>query len=153
GLGAVTVGDVAREMKARPLIRSEVAGRVMATTKEMLTLESQLVEFAQNGRGKHRPLGDSKRRFSRDWLNDGQKDVLRKTLASRDTISLIRGIAGSGKTTLLQELREAMAEAQKPIVAIAQSVKASREVLREKAGFAEANTVALFLTDEKMQQS
>ena len=45
------------------------------------------------------------------------------------------------------------AEAKKLVVAIAQSVKASREVLREKAGFADADTVARFLKDEEMQQS
>jgi ATP-dependent exoDNAse (exonuclease V) alpha subunit len=32
-------------------------------------------------------------------------------------------------------------------------VKASREVLREKAGFADADTVAMFLTNRKMQES
>ena len=35
------------------------------------------------------------------------------------------------------------------MVALAQSVKASREVLREEAGFANADTVARFLKDER----
>ena len=55
---------------------------------------------------------------------------------------IIRGVAGTGKTTLEQEIGEALAEAGKPVVALAQSVKASREVLREEAGFADADTVA-----------
>src|SRR5258708_6236378 len=42
GIGAVTVEGVTQEMRDRPLIRSDVAGRRMATTKEMLTLESKL---------------------------------------------------------------------------------------------------------------
>ena len=51
GLGTVTVEDVAREVAMRPLIRSEVEGRAMATTQEMLKLESRLIEFARKGRG------------------------------------------------------------------------------------------------------
>ena len=66
---------------------------------------------------------------------------------------IIRGVAGTGKTTLEQEIGEALAEAGRPVVALAQSVKASREVLREKAGFAKADTVAMFLKDEEMQES
>ena len=63
-------------------------------------------------------------------------------LGSRDRVMIIRGVAGTGKTTLEQEIGEALAEAGRPVVALAQSVKASREVLREEAGFAEADTVA-----------
>ena len=73
GLGAVTVEGVTREMQERPLIRSEVDGRKMATTKEMLALESRLIDFARQGRGRCRPLGDPDRPCSRDWFNEGQK--------------------------------------------------------------------------------
>jgi len=44
-----------------------------------------------------------------------------------------------------------LSEAGKPVVAIAQSVKASREVLRQEAGFESADTVAMFLKDKQMQ--
>ena len=74
-------------------------------------------------------------------------------LGSRDLVMIIRGVAGTGKTTLEQEIGEALAEAGKPVVALAQSVKASREVLREEAGFANADTVPRFLKDEQMQKS
>ena len=73
GLGAVTVEGVTREVQDRPLIRSEVDGRKMATTKEMLALESRLIDFARQGRGRCRPLGDPDRPCSRDWFNEGQK--------------------------------------------------------------------------------
>ena len=136
GLGAVTVEDVTREVQERPLIRSEVEGRKMATTKEMLALESRLIDFARKGRGRCRPLGDPDRPCSRDWFNEGQKAAVRHVLGSRDRVMIIRGVAGTGKTTLEQEIGEALAEAGKPVVALAQSVKASREVLREEAGFA-----------------
>jgi conjugative relaxase-like TrwC/TraI family protein len=153
GIGAVTVENVTREVAKRPLIRSDVAGRPMATTKEMLALESKLVAFARDGRGRCRPLGDPDRPCSREWFNDGQKNAVRHVLGSRDRVMIIRGVAGTGKTTLEQEIGEALAEAGKPVVALAQSVKASREVLRQEAGFAHADTIARFLKDKDMQES
>jgi conjugative relaxase-like TrwC/TraI family protein len=153
GIGAVTVESVTREMQNRPLIRSEFDGRKMATTKEMLALESKLIDFASKGRGRCRPLGDPTRPCSRTWFNEGQKAAVRHALGSRDRVMIIRGVAGTGKTTLEQEIGEALAEAGKPVVALAQSVKASREVLREEAGFGNADTVAQFLKDQKMQES
>ena len=153
GIGCVTVEGVTREMGQRPLIRSEAAGRKMATTQEMLALETRLVDFARQGRGRFRPLGDPERPCSREWFNDGQKSAIRHVLGSRDRVMIIRGVAGTGKTTLEQEIGEALAEAGLPVVALAQSVKASREVLREEAGFANADTVARFLKDQEMQES
>ena len=153
GLGSVTVKDAAAELRGRPLIRSDVEGRPMATTKEMLTLETRLVDFAKNSRGRCRPLGDPDRPCSRSWFNEGQKAAVRHVLGSRDRVMIIRGVAGTGKTTLEQEIGEALAEAGRPVVALAQSVKASREVLRQEAGFANADTVARFLKDEQMQDA
>jgi conjugative relaxase-like TrwC/TraI family protein len=153
GIGSVTVEDVKREVRERPLIRRDVAGRKMATTKEMLALESRLIDFARQGRGRCRPLGDPQRPCSRTWFNDGQKAAVRHVLGSRDRVMIIRGVAGTGKTTLEQEIGEALAESGRPVVAMAQSVKASRDVLREEAGFANADTVARFLKDTEMQES
>ena len=153
GLGTVTVEDVSREMGQRPLIRSDALGRKMATTKEMLALESKVIDFARQGRGRFRPLGNPDRKCSRDWFNDGQKAAVRHVLSSRDRVMIIRGVAGTGKTTLEQEIGEALVESGRPVVAIAQSLTASRGVLREEAGFSNADTVARFLKDEKMQES
>lgn len=151
GLGTVTVEGVAREAEERPLIRKEVEGRRMISTKEMLALESQMIDFARQWRGRCRPLGDPERPCSRDWFNEGQKAAVRHVLGSRDRVMILRGVAGTGKTTLEQEIGEALAQAGKPVVAIAQSVKASREVLRQEAGFENADTVARFLKDTGMQ--
>ena len=153
GLGSVTVEETSRELRDRPLIRSDVAGRTMATTKEMLSLETKLVEFSKNGRGRCRPLGDPERACSRTWFNAGQKAAVAHVLGSRDRVMIIRGVAGTGKTTLEQEIGEALAEVGRPVVAVAQSVKASRDVLRNEAGFENADTVARFLKDQEMQQS
>jgi conjugative relaxase-like TrwC/TraI family protein len=153
GLGTVTVEAIAKELSNRKLVRSVIDGRDMATTREMLGMEAGLIEFARKSRGQCRPLGDPKRPCSRTWFNEGQKAAVAHVLGSRDRVMLIRGAAGTGKTTLEQEIGEALAERGKPVVALAQSVKASREVLRNEAGFANADTVARFLKDQDMQQS
>jgi conjugative relaxase-like TrwC/TraI family protein len=153
GIGAVTVEDVAREMRERPLIRSQVDGRDMATTEEMRAMESRLIAYAEQGRGRCRPINLQERPCSREEFNEGQKAAVRYVLRSRDRVMIIRGGAGTGKTTLEQEIGEALAEAGKPVVALAQSVVASREVLRSQAGFANADTVARFLKDQGMQES
>ena len=153
GIGSVTVEGVKEEMDKRPLIRNEVAGRKMATTQEMVALEGKIIDFARRGRGRCLPLGDPERPCSRAWFNEEQKAAVRHVLGSRDKVTIVRGAAGTGKTTLEQEIGKALAEAGKKVVALAQSVKASREVLRNEAGFADADTVSMFLKDQKMQQA
>ena len=111
GLGMVTVEATSRELRNRPLIRSDILGRWMTTTQEMLSLENKIVEFARNGRGRCRPLGDPNRPCSRDWFNEGQKKAVAHVLGSRDRVMIIRGVAGTGKTTLEQEIGQALAEA------------------------------------------
>ena len=111
GLGTVTVDRTAGELGKRPLIRSQIEGRPMATTEEMLALEKRLVQYARRSRGRWRPLRDPKRPCSRTWFNEGQKAAVRHVLASRDGVIIFRGVAGAGKTTLEQEIGEALAEA------------------------------------------
>jgi conjugative relaxase-like TrwC/TraI family protein len=152
GIGAVTVEDVTQEVRERPLIRSEVAGRSMVTTKEMLGLEKRLVDYARQGRGRCIPLDDTNRPITREPFNDGQKAAVRHVLGSRDRVTIIRGPAGTGKTTLEDEIRISLQEAAVPVVALAQSTGAV-DALRSESGFADAATIARFLTDKKMQQS
>jgi len=152
GLGAVTVEGVQRELAGRCLIRGEKDGRAIASTEAILAEERRVIAFAREGRGRFRPLGDSDRPFTREWLNADQKAAVRHVLGSRDRVTLIRGAAGTGKTTLEQELGEALAETGKGCVAIAPSAAAGRSVLREEAGFANADTVARFLRDERLRE-
>ena len=89
--------------------------------------------------------------MQRDWLNDGQRQAVRHILSSRDRVILLRGAAGTGKTTLMQEAVEAIGEGGHQVVVLAPSAGASRDVLRG-AGFKDADTVAMFLKSEAMQQ-
>jgi ATP-dependent exoDNAse (exonuclease V) alpha subunit len=119
----------------------------------VLADETALVDFARKGRGRFRPLGNPDHSFTRAWLNEGQKRAVRHVLDSRDRVTIIRGAAGTGKTTLEQEIGEALAKAGRNVVALAPTAEASRGVLREEAGFADANTVAHFLKNEKLQEA
>ena len=152
GIGAVTVEGVTSEMQSRPLIRNDVGGRRMATTKLMRDMERQLIDFAREGRGRCRPMGDPERPCSRTEFTEGQRGAVAHVLGSRGRVTVIRGGAGTGKTSLEQELGEALAEIGKPVVAMAQSTKA-RDALRVEAGFEGAETVAMFLKDQKMQEA
>lgn len=151
GVGAVSVEQVQRELANRPLIVRELQGRRLATTREVLNEESCMLAFARSGRGRHERLGNPQRPFRRDWLNAGQRAAVRHVLSSRDRVIMVRGAAGTGKTSMMQEAVEAIGEGGKDVVVLAPSAQASRDVLR-KEGFAEADTVARFLVDEKLQE-
>jgi conjugative relaxase-like TrwC/TraI family protein len=154
GLGTVTVESTASQLNQRPLIRmSSEDGRIMTTTPELVDLERRMIDFARSGRGRFRPLGNPERVMRREWLNPAQQAAVRHVLASRDRVTMIRGVAGTGKTSLEQELGEALQEEGLSVVALAPSIKASRGVLREQAGFADAETVARFLKDEALQET
>ena len=151
GLGSVTVEGVRREYARRPLLVEERDGGRVVTTPEVLAEEDRLVAFAREGRGTRQPLGVAGRPLRRDWLNEGQRQAVRHILSSRDRVILLRGAAGTGKTTLMQEAVEAIGEGGRHVVVLAPSAGASRDVLRG-GGFKDADTVAMFLKSEAMQQ-
>ncbi len=126
-------------------------GRRMATTRVVLREEIKLVDFARKGRGRCAAFVSEPHVFKRDWLSDEQKNAVRHLLASRDSVTLLRGAAGVGKTTLLQEVVEAIEATGTKVFAFAPSADASRGVLRGD-GFTEADTVARLLVDQKLQQ-
>ncbi len=151
GLGAVTVEGVQQEYARLPLLVEEREGRRLVTTRRILEEEDRIAAFAREGRGTCRPLGDPDRPIRRDWLNAGQRQAVKHILSSRDRVILVRGAAGTGKTTLMQEAVEGIEEGGHCVVVLAPSAAASRDVLRGE-GFTEADTVALFLKSEPLQQ-
>jgi len=78
--------------------------------------------------------------------------AIRHILESQDRLMLVRGVAGSGKTTLIRECVRVIEGEGKTVLLLAPSAEASRGVLR-KEGFANADTVARFLLDERLQES
>lgn len=152
-VGKADVESVMEAFDRSHFVKAERRGQRWVTTREVLAEEKAMIDFARRGRGTCVPLGGrqaSLRPFHRDRLNDGQRKAVRHVLESPDRVILIRGAAGVGKTTMMQEAAEAIAENGHRLFAFAPSADASRSVLRE-AGFANAETVARLLKDEKLQ--
>jgi conjugative relaxase-like TrwC/TraI family protein len=151
GIGVATVEEVERALAGQNILVGEREGRRFATTREVLTEEQRMLDFARDGRGACKPLGHGKHVFSREWLNADQRRAVEHVLESRDRVTLIRGVAGTGKTTMMEEAVEAIKAGGHRVLTFAPSADASRGVLRE-AGFADAETVARLLKDEKLQE-
>lgn len=123
--------------------------RTLCTTKEVLTEEQHMVELARAGQGRMLPLYEQVPEIA---LREQQRRAIEHLLTTRDRVSIIRGVAGAGKTTLMKEAVEKIEQAGKTVTAVAPSAQASHGVLKEE-GFAEATTVAHFLTDKDMQEA
>lgn len=149
-IGASSPESVARTLGGQRLVTAERDGRRLVTTKEVLAEERGMIDFARGGRGACRPLSAAAHQFKREWLNAEQRRAVEHVLHSRDRVVLIRGAAGTGKTSLMQEAVEAIESTGKRVFTFAPSADASRGVLREE-GFADAETVARLLKDERMQ--
>ncbi len=149
-VGKATVEQVLQQVDRSGLIVGDRDGRRMATTREVLGEELRMVDFARKGRGTCRPFAPQEHQFSRDWLNDAQKNAVQHILGSRDRVMLVRGVAGVGKTTLMKETVEAIEGTGLKVLAFAPSAAASRGVLRTE-GF-EADTVARLLVDTTLQE-
>ena len=151
GLGSAFIPEVKAEFARRKPIVREVDGRRLVTTRDILAEEKAIVRFVRQGRGKARPLVGFDRAIARDWLTDEQKQAVLHLWRCPDRVMAIRGAAGVGKTTLLKEAVEGIAASGRPVLALAPSADASRDVLRRE-GFEGADTVARFLVDAKMRE-
>jgi conjugative relaxase-like TrwC/TraI family protein len=149
--GAAAPESVARVLSEQDLVSGEVDGERQVTTKDVLTEECRMLDFARSGRGACAQLGAAPHAFVREWLNDGQRRAVSHLLTSRDRVMLIRGGAGTGKTSMMQEAVEAIEEGGHKVFTFAPSAEASRGVLRE-AGFTGADTVARLLVDDRLQE-
>lgn len=126
----------------------EGTSRQLMTTREVLSAEKQMIDFARNGRGTRKAISTKDHEFDRSWLNDEQKDAVNHVLQSRDTVMAITGGAGTGKSSLMQEAVDAVRENGKQVFTFAPSTGA-KEVLEEK-GFENANTVEHLIRNTKL---
>jgi conjugative relaxase-like TrwC/TraI family protein len=154
GIGEVTPEGVRAEVNKLGLLKREEDGKVLVTSREVLGEERKMLEFAVNGKGACRPIAAAMDgwpgELAASRLSDEQRAAVTHVLTSPDRVMILRGVAGSGKTTLTQEAVRHMEAAGKHVVMLAPSAQASRGVLRSE-GFADADTLARFLFDEKMQ--
>jgi ATP-dependent exoDNAse (exonuclease V) alpha subunit len=71
-------------------------------------------------------------------------------LTNKDQITIVAGKAGTGKTTLMKDAVNFICKAGYHVQVVAPTAQAARGVLKQE-GFSEAETVAKFLTDRKLQ--
>lgn len=120
------------------------------TTKQMVKHENDLIDKAVSLKGKF-PALHAEYVPKRDFLNNGQKQAVKTILSSHDGLLALEGQAGAGKSTMLQELSDGLKTIGKRMVVIAPSSKAV-DILRDE-GFSDANTIASFLIQPKLQES
>ncbi len=148
--GAAAPKTVLRKLAGQHLVGAERDGRRLVTTADVLKEESRMINFARQGRGTCRRLGDGTYTFKRTWLNADQRTAVLHVLNSPDRVVVVSGGAGTGKTTMMTEAVEAIEAHGKQVFTFAPSADASRGVLRQE-GFANAETVARLLKDEQLQ--
>ena len=152
GLGDVTPEQVAAELPRQGVITAQIDGRRMATTAKLQAEEDYLVRRAAGGRGSIAPVGVapglSRTMKGGKSLNDGQWEAVTGLLGSENRVNLVEGPAGAGKTEMLKKYEEGMRQAGRSVTWLATTTPAVG-VLAE-GGF-QANTVARFLLDDRMQ--
>ena len=142
--------DYENELKARENVLYGQENHIpILTTREMVQAEEEMNRLAIWGKGKKRPLNPDYK-IKRDFLNSDQKNAVTQYLRSTGMVVALEGMAGSGKSTLLQELSDGVKAVGKTIIPIAPSSQAV-EVLRRE-GFPEAQTIAAFLINPKLQE-
>lgn len=151
GVGFITVEDLVQELPRHDLLIRERDGRQLVTTTAVLDEEARMLAFARSGRGRCLPLGSRQTPIDDSSLGSDQRAAVRHLLTSPDRVMLVRGAAGTGKTALMKTAVEAIRANGKRVVTLAPSADASRGVLRSE-GFADADTVAKFLVDERLQE-
>ncbi len=129
-------------------------GRTFFTTKEMLALETSLLDGAVNRPKEKRyqvaqsvveaaaARGKAERGFD---LNDEQRSALHHITRGADSIAMVQGVAGAGKTTLLYAARCAWEEAGFRVRGVAIARKAADELTTGSA--IPSTTLARLLVD------
>lgn len=154
GLGHVLPEAIAAELPRQGVIVRDIDGRTLATTQDLLAEERAIISLAANGRGSVAPVGvpEGLTRVLPDGnrLNDEQWSVVLGLLGSSNRVEIFEGPAGSGKSWSLQKYDEAMRRQGESVVYLA--VSSDAVGVLQKHGF-EANTVARFLVDQKLQDA
>ena len=145
---SVALEDITRAFEGdQRLIHIQEGSRTVSTTRTVLAEEKRMVDLANQGKGKLRPLYLQEPAIN---LQGEQFEAVRHVLMTPNRVSIIRGRAGTGKTTLMKEAVSLMEKVNKRVILVAPTSQASRGVLREE-GFEQATTVASLLQDKILQ--
>lgn len=134
----------------------ESTGRILQAGKEVATRESldrerEMIERINRGIGQFERLGGQHEFAASTFLRPEQKEAIEFVLNSRDLAVNFRGAAGTGKTATLQEVRRALEENGRGVLAVAPTMSAVEEL--QKVGFPDAITVERLLQGENAQEN
>jgi conjugative relaxase-like TrwC/TraI family protein len=150
-VGQASVEATERAVHMQDLLLADSNGRRFATTLNVLSEETKMIAFARKGRGTCRAFVPGDYIFKMERLNLQQRAAVMHVLRSHDRVMIVNGGAGVGKTTMMKEAVEAVEATGTKVFTFAPSADASRGVLRNE-GFANADTVARLLMDDKLQK-
>ena len=151
GIGEATPDGIRAEVEKHGLLKRAESGKTWVTTKSILAEETSMIGWAVAGKASCKPLSEHDAiHLKDDRLNEGQRRAVEHVLTSADRVMLIRGAAGTGKTMLTKEAVAQLNNREKHVVMLAPSAEASRGALRRER-FDDADTLAMFMQDSKMQ--
>jgi conjugative relaxase-like TrwC/TraI family protein len=158
-IGSVLPEDVADIAQHPEVIAETRAGQLMTTTKTVKANEVAFLQFALDGQRKQKPLmstfsasNEAAKTDMLAGLSAEQRKAALHVLTSRDTVTGVVGKAGTGKTTMMRTTRDVIESVPgRHVFAFAPSSQASRGVLA-KEGFKDAETIAMLLKNEKLQE-
>ena len=152
GVGDVNVEQTKSQLLRDEFIQESADSHQWFTTNQVLTEETRLIEFVQDGKGKFKPFRSGSYQFQSQMLSHEQRDAVLHVIHSTDRVTAIRGGAGTGKTTMMKEAVAAIESGGQKVFTFAPSAEASRGVLRSEAGFANAETVETLLQSSELQE-
>lgn len=150
--GRVTIRDIRERLAERDVLTRVVNGERCCTTKAALAEEQALIDLVIAGKGRYKSLESTRHGLLRG-LTPEQQGAVKAGVSSSDLLTMIKGRAGVGKTKLTTAgVYEFQAWIGCPVLLLAPTAHASRGVLREE-GHKNADTVAAFLLNKKLQES
>ena len=137
--GAVTVDAAERAIAALERDGSLHAARGLDhgrhwSTDAAMARESETIALMRAGQGAEKTVMRrwvAETRLHRGRLNEGQKEAVKTTLASKDRVVAVQGYAGTGKTTMLKRLRALGESRGYRTVGLAPSASAAKTLANE----------------------
>lgn len=157
-LGRVGVDDLRAAIQSASLEVKDYKGVRRVTHPLVYREEQQIVEAVKKGKGLFAPLQSKPE--PPEGLTQDQVSAFKHIVTSRDRFTIVEGRPGTGKTRLTVAANEAMTGRLRDllspligdkVVFLAPTTIASRGVLRDE-GFKDADTVARFMMNKKLQE-
>jgi conjugative relaxase-like TrwC/TraI family protein len=149
GYGRATLSGIRKVIADTPLIRRELDGQKLLTTKAVLAEEDRIIDLCLHGKGRFEPINEFWK-FQDEGLTAEQKAAASLVLNSRDFVTGIHGLPGVGKSRLMHELKRGIEAACFKTHILAPWGVTAHDTLKND-GFEDANTIASLLRNKDAQ--